>query len=105
MVSLNTPQLLPSTHDRATGQPAGSIDSNGYRVGVPGGAVMAVVGHWPTSRSLSMISTGRLHRDQVFEVVRADGAAQSADDVGGVVAWALDEEGLAVATEGDGALD
>jgi hypothetical protein len=50
-----------------------------------------------------MIST-RLHRDQVFEVVRADRAAQSADDVGGVVVWALDEEGLAVAAEGDGAL-
>ena len=52
---------------------AGSIDSNGYRARVSGGAgrcrpvlanapsrgpaVTAVVGRWPTSRSLSMIST------------------------------------------------
>ncbi len=116
MVSLNTPPLLPSTHDRSVRQES---RSNGYCVGVPGGAarrhpvtanapsrgraVMAVVGHWPTARSLGMINT-RLHRDQVFEVVRADGAAQCADDVGGVVVWALKEEGLAVATEGDGAL-
>jgi len=36
MVSLNTPQLLPSTHDRSAAQESWS---NGYRVGVPGGAV------------------------------------------------------------------
>ena len=65
---------------------------------------MAIVGDRPISRSLNMISTGRLPRDQVFEVARADGAAQPADDARGVVVWAVDEVGLSVATEGDGAL-